>query len=333
MNTLFRAALVALVLLTAPASAQAWTSGRPDGHAPIGVMGDHTHGGREIMVSLRTMYMPMEGSRIGTDSVTDPQIVSPDGQGFRVTPSEMTMRMDMLGLMVAPNRTLTLMAMVPLVTHDMDHVSRMSVASDPDAVAFSTGSSGIGDVSLTGISLPTGSIDATDDTPMGDDQQLPYPMQLGAGTVGILPSLTYLGQSDRFGWGAQARGAFPVGTNDRDYAPGLRTGLTGWGSVVVSDALSLSARVDGQVWGDIDGADPAYAMAVQNRFVPTVFPDLRNGERVDVSVGVNGYLPSGPLAGLRGAVEVAAPVYQRLDGPQLETDLIVTAGLQYAFDF
>ena len=353
MNTLFRAALIALaVSLALPTSAQAWTSSRPDGHAPIGVMGDHTHGAREMMVSLRTMYMPMEGSRVGTASVTDATIVSPAGENFLVTPSRMTMRMDMLGLMVAPNRTLTLMAMVPFLTNEMDHTSRMSIAMDPDAVAFSTESSGIGDVSLAGLillaepgrsrvhagigaSLPTGSIDATGVTPMSGEQQaqLPYPMQLGAGVVQIQPSLTYLGQSDRFGWGAQARGSFPIGTNDRGWAPGLRTGLTGWSSVVVSDGVSLSARVDGTVWGDVDGEDAAYAMAVAGRVVPTVFPELRNGERMDVSVGLNAVVPSGALAGLRGAVEVAAPLYQRLDGPQLETDLVVTVGAQYAFGF
>lgn len=343
------AALAALVFCLVPhLSAQPWTSSRPDGHAPIGVMGDHTHGGQEVMVSVRTMFMQMAGSRVGTDVVADADIVSPTGQNFLVTPSEMPMRMDMLGLMVAPNRRLTLMAMVPFLTNTMDHKSRMSVAADPDAVAFSTRSTGIGDISLTGlillaepgrsrihagigVSFPTGSIEATDDTPMGADQQLPYPMQLGSGSAAFLPSLTYLGQSDRFGWGSQARLTVQAGENDRGYTVGPRAGLTAWGSVVVSEAASLSARVDGQVWGDIDGADAAYAMGVQNRLVPTVFTDLRNGERVDVSVGLNAVVPSGPLAGLRGAAEVAAPVYQRLDGPQLETDLVLTLGVQYAF--
>ncbi|WP_412067095.1 transporter [Rubrivirga sp. IMCC43871] len=358
MTPLSRFAAVAAFLLVVPdLAAQPWTSGRPDGHAPIGVMGDHTHGGQEAMVSLRTMWMPMEGSRIGTTSIADELVVASTmvdgdtfpGQGFTVTPSKMPMRMDMLGVMVAPTRRITIMAMVPYVTYSMDHKTRASVAADPDAVAFSTESSGLGDVSLTalvllaeperqrihaglGVSLPTGSIDATDDTPMGADQQLPYPMQQGTGSVGLRPSLTYLGQSDRLGWGAQARLAVQVGENDRSYTVGPKGGLTAWGSAVLNEILSASVRVDGQAWSDIDGADPAYAMAVATRFVPTVFPDLRAGERVDVSVGLNGSLGDGPLAGLRAAVEVGVPVYQRLDGPQLETDLVVTIGAQYAFD-
>ncbi len=40
---------------------------RADGHAPIGVMGDHMHHKGEWMLSYRYMHMDMEGNRIGTD--------------------------------------------------------------------------------------------------------------------------------------------------------------------------------------------------------------------------------------------------------------------------
>ena len=38
-------------------------SSRPDGHAPIGVMGDHIHREGEIMFSYRAMMMNMSGLR------------------------------------------------------------------------------------------------------------------------------------------------------------------------------------------------------------------------------------------------------------------------------
>ena len=337
---------IALPAIALPhAQAQSWTSHRPDGHAPIGVMADHTHGGQEVMVSVRQMWMPMDGNLDGTDGLTPAEIVAPPGQpGFRLTPVEMPMQMTMLGGMYAPSRRVTFMAMLPFLSNTMDHAS----FRDPETVAFTTHSGGVGDVSATalvllsdagrsrvhaglGASFPTGSIDEADDTPMGEDSRLPYPMQVGSGTVDLLPSLTYLGQTDQFGWGAQARGTVRLGTNDRGYALGNRAGLTGWGSVVVTDAVSLSARLDGQAWGNIDGADPAYDMAVASNLVPTVFTDLRAGERLDVSVGLNAYVPSGVAEGLRAAVEVGVPVYQRLAGPQLETDFVVTVGAQYAF--
>ena len=63
--------------------------------------------------------------------------------------------------------------------------------------------------------------------------------------------------------------------------------------------------------------------------VPTADPNLRGGTRVDVLVGVNFVPPA--LNSLRLAVEAGVPVYQKLDGPQLETDLVFTLGAQYTF--
>lgn len=71
-------------------------------------------------------------------------------------------------------------------------------------------------------------------------------------------------------------------------------------------------------------------MAVTENVVPTVIPELRGGARLDVAAGLNVLLPHGVFEGLRFAVEVSMPVYQSLDGPQLETDFSVMFGLQYA---
>ena len=61
------AALAVTVAQGSRTTAQ-WTSSRPDGHAPIGVMGDHRHEAGEIMFSYRFMYMNMDGSRDGADA-------------------------------------------------------------------------------------------------------------------------------------------------------------------------------------------------------------------------------------------------------------------------
>ncbi|GAB5535197.1 MAG: transporter [Rubricoccaceae bacterium] len=335
--------LAALLALTsAPSFAQPWTSARPDGHAPIGVMGDHTHGGQEAMFSYRLMQMEMAGSRIGTEAVEDDNIVAPGGQNFVVTPTEMPMTMHMIGAMVAPVDRVTVMAMLPIVQMNMNHQTRAGGE-------FSTESGGLGDVKLTalvklaefgrsrahvgvGASLPTGSIDETDVTPASapNESQLPYPMQIGSGTFDVLPSVTYLGQSDAFGWGLQGRGVIRLGENSRGYTLGNRGEATGWASVLVSDALSGSVRVTGSAWDNISGQDPTYGGAVAMRMVPTVFTNLRAGERLDIGVGVNAVLP---LDGLRVAAEATVPVYQRLSGPQLETDLVLAVGAQYALDF
>jgi len=43
-------------------------------------------------------------------------------------------------------------------------------------------------------------------------------------------------------------------------------------------------------------------------------------------------LSNGPLHDLRLAVERIKPVYQKLDGPQLEQDWILVVGAQYTID-
>ena len=47
-----------------------WTPNRPDGHAPINVMGDHYHNKGEWMFSYRIMSMGMEGARSGTKDLS-----------------------------------------------------------------------------------------------------------------------------------------------------------------------------------------------------------------------------------------------------------------------
>ena len=64
--------------------------------------------------------------------------------------------------------------------------------------------------------------------------------------------------------------------------------------------------------------------------VPTADPDLRAGQRLDLGLGVNFLNGTGDLAGLRLAAELLLPVYQDLDGPQLEVDSTLVLGLQYA---
>ena len=81
------------------------------------------------------------------------------------------------------------------------------------------------------------------------------------------------------------------------------------------------------MWGNIDGADPELNPAV----VPTADPNRRGGKRVDFVLGVNVYVPKGRFKGNRVAFEAGIPVYQSLDGPQLENDWRLTAVWNWTF--
>ena len=97
-----------------------WDASYPDSHAPIGVMGDHTHGAGEYMLSYRFMTMAMKGHRQGTQSLSAEDVF---GLGYDIAALDMTMDMHMIGMMHAPTDKLTLMAMVNFVEKEM-HMTR-----------------------------------------------------------------------------------------------------------------------------------------------------------------------------------------------------------------
>lgn len=328
--------LLAAALTATPASAQS----SPVAHAPIGVMGDHMHGPKEMMFSYRYMRMAMGGSRDGTTSLADQAVVNANGAyRYMVTPTDMPMDMHMVGVMYGASELVTLTAMGGFVSNSMDHLTRMGGS-------FTTESSGVADTRLgaliglvhggidihlnAGVSLPTGSIDERDVTPASapNEARLPYPMQLGSGTVDLEPGITIASDDGQSGWGLQARGVYRLGENDNGYTFGNQIQATGWLQYRLFDQLSASVRLDARSWGDVDGADPTLNPAM----IYTADPNLRQGSRIDLPVGFNWYFTDGPLFDHRLAVEMSIPIFQDLDGPQMETDWVLTVGWQKAFD-
>ena len=326
-----------IILLSTDAFTQTdnWTSGRPDGHAPIGVMGDHRHGAKEWMVSYRYMRMGMQDNLDGTNRLTNEQILT----NYMVAPQQMTMtmHMHMVGVMHAPTDRLTLMAMAQYLTNDMNLRSRMGMN-------FSTVGQGLGDTRVSaiyglfnrgrqtmhlnlGVSIPTGSINERDATPMETDMQLPYPMQTGSGNWDVLPGLTYLGQTDRVSWGAQATGTVRLGENDRGYTLGNQLNGTGWVAYRWNNWWSTSLRLAGSTGVAIDGRDEE----LNPMMIPTANTNNFGGQRLDGLLGVNFYVHEGRLYNHRLSVEFGLPLYQHLNGPQMAGRSVLTLGWQWAF--
>lgn len=311
-----------------------WTGFRPDGHAPIGVMGDHTHHSGTWMSTYRYMFMDMDGNREGTSRLSEQDVFE---EGYMIVPTKMTMQMHMFGAMYAPTDNLTLMVMLPYLRFSMDHVTRMGAR-------FTTESEGIGDIRMTGlyvlhrwdrqqlhfnagIGFPTGSTEARGNTPAGPNQKLPYPMQLGSGTFDLFPGFTYLGQTERWSWGGQLESTLRLGKNNEGYSLGDRAATTVWGARKWNDWLSTSLRLEVQAWGNIDGQDNDLNPAM----VPSADPRRRGGEKMNLSFGLNFLGRGGFVKGNRLAMEIGVPVYQSLDGPQLETKWLLTVGWQHAW--
>ncbi len=326
---------------------------RADSHAPIGVMAEHMHSTGELMFSYRFMSMDMAGNLKGSSKISPETIVTTEPNRFfgnpnmpptlRVVPLDMSMDMHMLGLMYAPTNRLTMMLMANYIDRDMNHVTYMGGTGTTVLGNFRTSTSGWGDTSLMGmvkikstakakihailgVSLPTGSTDETGQvlTPMNMQPtvRLPYPMQLGSGTVDSILGVSYSGFGDRWGWGGQWRSIFRTGDNDEDYSLGNETRLMAWLSYLISNPVSASLRVEHYDRGNISGIDPNIMLPVQ-----TADPSRQGASRTDLAFGLNLAGQHG-LRGWRLGLEFLVPLSQDLDGPQLETDEQLIIGIQ-----
>lgn len=304
---------------------------RPDAHAPINVMADHNHHAGEVMLSYRFMAMRMGGNRDGTHRQPIDSVLRSGIGDYMIAPTAMDMEMHMLGVMYAPSDAVTFTAMLPWIKNSMDHVTMA-------AGTFSTSASHLGDISVAailpfggdhlfsiGLSVPTGDQSLMDMTPMGRST-LPYPMQVGSGTYDLIVGLGTSALRDHDSLGAQVRGIFRLGDNDDGYAMGNQVSVTAWYARNPIPNLSASIRGVYEYRGNYDGANPVYAMALANKVVPTVDPARRAGQRLDLAFGINLAHESGH----RLALEYQWPVWQKLDGPQVETDGVLTVGWQLA---
>lgn len=328
-------------------------------HAPIGVMADHRHKKGEVMLSYRYMTMDMDGLRNGTDQLSPETIATTVPNSFagrpgqpptlRVVPEKMKMDMHMFGAMYGLSDRITLMGMGSYVTKDMDHTTFQGGMGPNVLGGFTTKAEGFGDTALTaiiglddgssknrqvnlnlGVSIPTGSNTESDQilTPMGGtpSPRLPYPMQLGTGTFDLKPALTYSGRADKLGWGAQTSARIPIEKNKEGYKFGSRIEATTWIAYEPAYWISFSGRLKAVSQGDISGSDTAIVAPVQ-----TADPASQGGEQVQALFGINLAGQTGWLRGQRLALEIGVPLYRDLNGPQLETDSVVTLGWQKSF--
>lgn len=329
MKQLILNAMVLTTVATAAHSHDYKTEPKPDDHAPIGVMRDHVHKQGEVMLSYRYSFMDMIENRDGSDGVSDAQVL----QDFAVAPTDMSMRMHMVGGMYGITDQLTLGVMGGFATKSMDHVRRNGTTFETEGIGFAdTRVNGMYEFynhhghriqANMGISIPTGTFDER--APNG--ARLPYPMQIGSGTYDLLPGVSYSGHKGQWSWGSQVNATIRTGKNSNGYRLGDAYNLTGWGAYRINEMFSVSGRLDGNRWGDLSGID----RLIPNFMAPTMNPTLQAGRRVDALLGVNFIMPDGPLEGHRLAFEAGAPVYEYLDQNRLGTDYRFTLGWQKAF--
>jgi hypothetical protein len=313
---------------------------------PQGVMGDHLHKPGEYMLSYSFMRMEMEGNRNGTATLSPEEVIAfpnpfAPPANLRVVPTEMTMDMHMIGGMAGITDKLTGMVMVNYLDNSMDHITFNMAGTRIGN--FTTKSEGFGDTKVGGIysltkdganslnaklnlSLPTGSIKEEDDvlTPMGTRPTLrmPYAMQLGSGTYDLEPGLTYVHYTDTWSHGAAYKSRLHLGRNSQGYSRGDWHKISAWTGYQINPTLGVSASLSARHESRIDGRDDQISAPVQ-----TANPDNYGGEKIHFGLqgGWKFYEQNTIKAG------VTIPLYQNLNGPQMEDDYSFSLRWQNSF--
>lgn len=320
---------------------------RVDGHAPIGVMADHSHNEGEMMVSYRLMQMDMEGLINGSDDWSSDDLFN--NTNYSMAPTNMQMMMHMAGIMYAPSDDWTFVVMLPYTSKEMSmdvesNMSSMDMAMDSMGThhsmasgtsSMSRDSNGIGDVTLSGLRklletederllmslglvLPTGST-----TESYNGTRLAYPMQLGSGSFRFKPGITYSAYEEDFSYGAQAIVDHALNTNDQGYKVGDKYLVNVWGSYLLSEEVSASLRYEYQKKNKISGMDNE----INSMMAPGGNPENTSSQKHHMYAGMN-YKPSKFLKGHRVAFEIGIPIKQSSDGPQMKNKYIFVLGWQ-----
>lgn len=300
-----------------------------DDHAPIGVMRDHVHNKGEFMASYRFKYMKMHDLRAGDNKSNKHEVF----KSYNMSPVEMSMKMHMLGAMYGVTDNLTLTGMLSAAEKNMTSEMKMNGRNMKARTAQ------IGDSKINalyqflnkdkkraqfnlGLSLPTGAYNEKNNV-----TQLPYAMQIGSGSYELLPGVSYVNKKYDFSFGAQINATFRLDANDRGYKLGDAYNATAWIAKNINSALSLSTRLDYNKKEAIEGVDKS----LNTVLTPASNISVYDSQRLDLLLGSNFIVPKGALKGNRIGLEFGMPIYERIDGPLLETDYVINLGWQKTF--
>ncbi len=335
--------LVVFGLLLAAQVSHAESVAKGEGHPPIGVFGEAVHSSGEVKLSYRLQIENRQGLVDGETQIQPSQILA-DYPGGSV-PLSLRSYAHVIELTWMPTDAVTLFVTLPFYERTLDQIIQST------GQLYSVSVRGFGDVIVNGLyrvfadevhrvhlnlglGLPSGSDNETSEAPaglagvpQGSLQRLPYIMQLGSGTLSLQPGFTYNGLYRKTFWGGQILGVLQTGTNSEGYKAGNEYSLTGWVGRRWKSWLRTSFRMKWQQWFNPTGMDDQLNPALS----PLADPAFQAGSRLDALFGVDFYVEGGRLGGSRISIEAGLPAMQDLEGPQLRTDWLLTAGFQYAF--
>ena len=333
-----RRSLIVAVLLavSSPLAAQeewVWTSDRPDGAAPLGVIGDRLLEQGEIQLNYRLVSQNSRGVWFITDSLP----LATTLQLYSAAPLTLTSLIHRGSAAFGVADDLTLMVGGEFSIRERDQLTSAGVF-------YTTTVKDFGDVTAdllydvlrsgpyrahirVGAVVPVGITGARVTTPFAASDALPYDQRPGGGAFAATGGMTAQVQNEFGSVGGQFNLRVNVATRT-DYTLGDWYQGTGWAAYKVNDAFSVSMRLDYQSWGHVEGADPGVD-ATQDPGMDGLF---LAGQRLDMPIGVNFTFPEGSrFAGHRIALEAIYPLHHDYEGPQLGLDWGIVVGAQLSF--
>jgi hypothetical protein len=304
--------------------------------APAGVLFDHTHEKGDWTFSYQYVRLERRGLLTGSDQTSQSEIDHYWGQPGGSVPVSQLTNAHTVGIMYAPHDRFTFAIVLPYLEHELEQVSGVG------APLPSVKTSGIGDTRLmflipfiqngsekthfrAGVSFPTGSINQLDPNAADPLQRLPYSMQLGSGSWDVYWGINYIGQHELLSWGGQFEGLYRINENSNGYRRGTDYHASLWIAGGLASWISTSARFEWNKRGNIRGEDTT----LDKTLTPLNDNKKFGGTELFVLSGVNVLVPI--FGGQRFSFEASIPVYQSLDGPQLEADVSYTAAWQWIF--
>ncbi len=339
--------LIVVVLFSAVSKLNSDELHIADSHGPISLMGDHMHKKGELMLSYRFGHMQMNNIMNGTknlsiDEVTSSPNSASNGSGvYMNSPISMKMDMHMFGAMYAPLDQLTLMIMTSYLEKEMKQ-QRMRMAG---SARFDVNSSGIGDTRVSGLiklynsistkthlgiglSLPTGSIDKRDATPVSSNARLGYAMQNGSGSFDPFFFINNVNSIGRFKIGEQFIYKTSIsGKNSNEYNYGDDYNATFWSSFRWVDNISTSVKINYNYREQMDGSDNE----MNRRMSPSMDSRNQGHQKINLGLGVNLVNHNNFLKNHRLGIEGVIPLFQRYEGLQMKETFRLTIGWQYGF--
>ena len=318
---------------------------------PVGVSTDHVHPKGTWILSYTYGNTMFQGNNIGASKASDNAVFN---EKYMMAPETMSMQMHMGMLMYGVTDKLTLMAMGGYMENNMSMNMSSAGMTMPGMVmplgsmTMQTNSSGFTDTKVSalynfsdiavqriigsiGIGLPTGTIKAMGTTMLGDNQRLPYDMQLGTGSYSIDPDITYTRKFGLFYLGADAGADVKLNYNSLGYKDGNVYHATAWAGYQFLPFLCGTLRAEDVHADMISGSDPVINNPLYQEYDPTTRTGNYGGTWMNVYAGLNFHLMQPVIEHFRIMAEYGMPVYQNLNGTQIALKSNFLAGLQYAF--